>query len=404
MTASQKRSYRALLAVWIGTVVAFWIWWLQSDHWVTPAGMVVISAMVFYSMLQSGWFFFFTYRMKRPNPSLPIPRLRTAIIVTKAPSEPWVMLTETLDGMLRQDYPYPYDVWLADESPSPETLRWCEEHGVKVSCREGVEGYHRPTWPRRTRCKEGNLAYFYDHWGYRDYDVVAQLDADHVPTPGYLREMVRPFGDPTVGYVAAPSVCDKNATECWAARGRLYWEAPLHGAQQAGYSGKYAPVCIGSHYAVRTAALEEVGGLGPELAEDFSTSLMLASHGWRGVFAIDAMAHGDGPSTFADCIVQEYQWSRSLTNILLQVSKRYWGGLGVREKVKLGYNQIWYPLWAFYMLMALVFPVAAILTDTPWVGVPCSSSSSGQGWSASPGSPFSGGCGDRDTTGQRTPS
>jgi cellulose synthase/poly-beta-1,6-N-acetylglucosamine synthase-like glycosyltransferase len=370
MTASQKRSYLALVAVWIGTVVVFWIWWLQSDHWVTPAGMVISSVMLFYSMLLPGWFFFFTYRMKRPNPSLPIPRLRTAIIVTKAPSEPWVVLTETLDGMLRQDYPYAYDVWLADESPSPETLRWCEKHSVKVSCREGVDGYHRPTWPRRTRCKEGNLAYFYDHWGYRDYDVVAQLDADHVPAPGYLREMVRPFSDPTVGYVAAPSVCDKNATECWAARGRLYREAPIHGPQQAGYSGEYAPACIGSHYAVRTAALEEVGGLGPELAEDFSTSLMLASRGWRGVFAIDAVAHGDGPSTFADCIVQEYQWSRSLTNILLRISKRYWGGLGLRQKVKLGFNQVWYSLLAVHMLMVLVFPVVAILTDTPWVGVP----------------------------------
>ena len=99
MTASQKRSYRALVAVWIGTVVAFWIWWLQSDHWVTPAGMVISSLMVFYSMLLPGWFFFFTYRMKRPNPSIPIPRLRTAIIVTKAPSEPWVVLTETLGGV-----------------------------------------------------------------------------------------------------------------------------------------------------------------------------------------------------------------------------------------------------------------------------------------------------------------
>ena len=87
---------------------------------------------------------------------------------------------------------------------------------------------------------------------------------------------------------------------------------------------------------MRTAALEEVGGLGPELAEDFSTTLMLVSHGWRGVFAFDAMAHGDGPYTFADCVGQEYQWSRSLTNILLQVRPRYWGGLDVREKVKLG--------------------------------------------------------------------
>ena len=77
-----------------------------------------------------------------------------------------------------------------------------------------------------------------------------------------------------------------------------------------------------------------------------------------------------GHHTFADCIVQEYQWSRSMTNILLQVSPRYWGGLGVREKVKLGYNQSGTRCCAFYMLTALVFPVAAILTHTPWVGVP----------------------------------
>lgn len=65
-----------------------------------------------------------------------------------------------------------------------------------------------------------------------------------------------------------PSICAANAAQSWAARTRMYTEAAFHGVFQSGYTGALAPMCIGSHYAVRTAALKEVGGLGPELAED----------------------------------------------------------------------------------------------------------------------------------------
>lgn len=141
-----------------------------------------------------------------------------------------------------------------------------------ISTRKGVSEYHRPVWPCRTRCKEGNLAYFYDHFGYERYDFVAQFDADHVPTPTYLRGALRPFRDPEVGYVSAPSICDANASESCAARGRLYAEASLHGSLQIGYNNGWAPLCIGSHYAVRTAALREqaVDGYGDDETERFS--------------------------------------------------------------------------------------------------------------------------------------
>src|SRR5581483_7235588 len=110
-----------------------------------------------------------------------------------------------------------------------------------------------------------------------------------------LLRMIEPFRDPAIGYGAAPSICDANADHSWAARARLYAEASLHGALQAGYSHRFAPLCIGSHYAVRTQALQEIGGLGPELAEDHSTTLLFNAHGWRGSFALNAIAHGDGP-------------------------------------------------------------------------------------------------------------
>lgn len=367
-TRGQRARLSCLIAAWVLLSIWAWAWWLEPAHMFTPATSVISTGLLAFEMLLVPvWFFFWIYRMKRPNPALQPPDLRVAMVVTKAPSEPWAVVRETLEAMLTQDFPYGFDTWLADESPARETLEWCADHGVRVSTREGVAAYHRPTWPRRTRCKEGNLAYFYDMWGYDGYDVVAQLDADHVPAPDYLRHMVIPFRDPLVGYVAAPSICDRNAAQSWAARGRLYAEAVLHGPTQAGHSGGYAPSCIGSHYAVRTAALREVGGLGPELAEDFTTTLMLSSHGWQGVFAIDAEAHGDGPATFADCMTQEFQWSRSMMNVLLGINRRYRSGLSRAARIRLGFCLWWYPLFALLMLASVVMPVAAIVTRTPFM-------------------------------------
>ena len=289
------------------------------------------------------------------------------MVVTKAPSEPFAVVAETLECMLSQDYPH--ETWLADEDPSPETIAWCERRGVRISTRRGREEYHRLTWPRRTRCKEGNLAFFYDHYGYENYDVVCQLDADHSPRPGYLREMLRPFADPEVGYVSAPSICDKNAAMSWAARGRLYAEASLHGAFQAGHTAGGAPLCIGSHYAVRTAALREIGGLGPELAEDHSTTMMFNAAGWRGVHALDAIAHGDGPNTFADLATQEFQWSRSLVTILLKYTPLYVGKLSPGLKFQFLFAQLWYPVYAFTMATSFLLPIIALTFRTVFVNV-----------------------------------
>ena len=370
LSVSQRLTLSGLILAWALATIWSARWWLEPQHWTSMTGLVLNSVplaveLIFMPLYLYTWL----WRMKRPNPDLEVPHLRTAMIVTKAPSEPWPVVRETLQAMLAQDFPHRYDVWLADERVAPETSAWCKEHGVRISTRESIAAYHQPSWPRRTRCKEGNLAFFYDIWGYRLYDVVAQLDADHVPAPSYLRQMVTPFVDELVGYVAAPSICDRNADRSWSARGRLFYEAVLHGPMQAGHSGGFAPSCIGSHYAVRTAALKQIGGIGPELAEDFTTTLMMSSHGWQGVFAIDAEAHGDGPACLEDCLTQEFQWSRSMMNVMLGVNGAYWAGLSVRAKLRLGFCQVWYPLFGVLMLLSIVLPLGAVLTQTPLMHV-----------------------------------
>jgi len=369
MSPKQKLQYRLLVLIWLVNLVVFWTWWLQKGHFVTFIGITINSLMLLWSTILPAYYFFFVGRMRRPNPHLDLPSGKVAIVVTKAPSEPWAVVNKTLEAMKAQDYPSQFDVWLADEDPSQETLQWCAANNVKVSCRKGAEGYHNKRWPRREKCKEGNLSYFYDHWGYRNYDFVSQLDADHVPEPGYLRAMIRPFLDPAIGYVAAPSICDSNLPESWTVRARLYCEASMHGSLQAGYNRGFAPLCIGSHYAVRTRALKEIGGLGPELAEDHSTTLLFNAAGWRGVFAFDAIAHGEGAGCLADSMMQEFQWSRSLMKILLTMTPRHWLKLPALLKIQFLFAQCWYPLFAVYMFLAYTLPLIALATKTPWVDV-----------------------------------
>ena len=358
----QKVKYLTIVAIWIALALMFWRWWLMPEHvlepmryWAVTFGLFWIWGMQLYFMV----IFLAAHRSVAPDP---VPGdWRVAMVVTKTPSEPFAVVQKTLEAMLAQDVPH--DTWLADENPDAQTRAWCARHGVKISSRFGVEAYHQPVWPRRTRCKEGNLSYFYDHWGYEDYDIVSQLDTDHVPQPGYLREMLRPFADPDVGYVSAPSICSANAKESWAARTRLFAEAAFHGVFQSGYTKILTPMCIGSHYAVRTKALREAGGLGPELAEDHSTTMLIAAAGWRGVHAIDAIAIGDGPASLPDLVTQEFQWSRSLTTLLLRYTPSYLPRLPWRLRFLFVLCQTWYVFFALTMAMLYLVPVLAVTFD-----------------------------------------
>ena len=364
------RSLVALMSLaWLGCLTIFWLWWLQPGHRAGLFGIVLNSVVLAYLSSFPIVFVAAANRLRQVNPELAVPVLRVAFVVTRAPSEPWTVAMTTLSAMLSQDFPYPYDVWLCDEKPTEEIFTWCTKHEVKISTRLWVGSYHRTKWPRRTACKEGNLAYFYDRHGYSSYDVVAQLDCDHVPSPSYLAEMVRPFADPAIGYVAAPSVCDANAANSWSARGRLHREATFHGPFQLGHSDGLSPVCIGSHYAVRTAAVREIGGIGPDLAEDFSTTFLLNAAGWGGAFAINAEAHGDGPNTFSAMLVQEYQWARSLITLLLGLVPRNLNRLSWKLRIRFVYSLGYYMLMVAITSVGLALAPIAAVTGKPWISV-----------------------------------
>ena len=70
MNGGQKRTFAALVVLWLGSLAFFWSWWLRSDHVVTVLGMVVNTLMLVWGLLLPGLFFFHVGRMRRPNPAL----------------------------------------------------------------------------------------------------------------------------------------------------------------------------------------------------------------------------------------------------------------------------------------------------------------------------------------------
>lgn len=370
MSFGQKFVYWILVIIWLVALVWFWQWWLSAGHIISLIGLLITSIVAGYQTIVPFWFFWFAGKAKRPNPRLPIPSGQVAMMTTKTPSEPWDIVQRTLEGMLSQDYPTPYDVWLADEDPSPETTIWCASHGVGITCRKGMSQFNRDRYPGQKKTKEGNTLSWYELVGYNSYDFVVQADADHAPANSqYLKKMIAPFINPKVGLVAAPSMCDYNADESWAVRGRFHTEATFHGMMQAGYSAYGASMGIGSHYAVRTKALKEAGGPGPTRAEDASTTLLINAAGYDSVFAIDAEAHGDGPGSFGSLASQEVQWSGSLMRILIEWTPKFWDLLSFPKKVIFGFSQGWYPSYGSHLLIGSFLPILAILFNTPWMNM-----------------------------------
>jgi len=370
LTPSQKRTLDVFLGLWFLATMAFLFWWFEPSHFTDLPRFAFNTFVMLWVTIIPMYYFYLLRRMSKPNPAIAIPQeWRVAMITTRVPAhEPDEVANKCLLEMIAQEG-IPHDVWLADEDPTEETISWCKDHGVKYSTRKYDPAYHQPDWPRRRKTKEGNLRYFYEKYGYDNYDFVIQMDPDHVPQPGYMVAMLRAFVNPNVGYVSAPSMNVGNSNESWYARGRLFIESTMHGTMQAGCNTGWAPMCIGSHYAVRTAILKKAGGPGPELAEDHSTTMLMATTGCQGIHSIDAIAYGDGPANFSDGVVQEVQWSRSLAMVLLDHTPRYLKGLKPIQRFQFIFVQLWYYLYSIAMFCGFILAPLGLATGAAYANV-----------------------------------
>jgi cellulose synthase (UDP-forming) len=356
--------------LWVAVNVSFWAWWMHQTAPSTPWLFWVETVMLFYqTTFLPTVFWYFVGRMKRPVEVQAGPGIRVAMVSPCVPaSESLDVIREQLRALVEVDYPH--DSWILDEAGSPEVRALALEHGVRYFTRRGVEHWNQSEPPFQAATKAGNVNAWLDHVKRLgiEYDVFVQLDIDHRPRPDYLDRVLGYFRDAQVAWVQAPSVCGNLDT--WTARGLAEQDVVFQGPLQMGFYGATGtPFIIGSHTSYRTSAIREIGGFQPTRAEDHLDTVVLAAHGYNGVYVPDLIAVGDGPHDLATYLRQQFAWAYSMIQIFLRHTPRLIRRYTPGQALQFLFCQSWYTLWSCSLAVLWALPALALLLHEPIVSV-----------------------------------
>jgi cellulose synthase (UDP-forming) len=360
-----------IACAWAGVNASFWVWWL--GHGATGAWWLYwpqTVCLLYQATALPTLFFYFFMKMRRPVEPKPRAGLRVALITLCVPTH------ESLDVIRLQlaalsAVAYEHDSWVLDEGGSPDVRALAGEFGVRYFTRKGVAAWNQPQPPFQRATKAGNVNAWLDHVAAIgcDYDVFVQFDIDHTPRRDYLDRVLGYFRRPEVAWVQAPSVCGN--LDVWAARGLAEQDMIFQGPLQMGFYGATrTPFIVGSHTAYRTAAVREIGGFQPTRAEDHLDTVVLAAHGYEGVYVPDVIAVGSGPHDFATYLRQQFAWAYSMIQIFLRHTPRLLRHYSSRQALQFLMCQSWYTLWSLSLAVLWLLPAVALIAQRPIVWVP----------------------------------
>ena len=361
----------AVALLWLAVNVAFWGWWLhQTDHSTPWLYWAETIALFYQTTLLPTVFWRFVRRMKRPVEVEPRADMRVAMITLCVPSSESL---EVIEGQLvaLKNVDYPHDSWILDEGASDDVRTLADKHGVNYFTRRGIEAWNQPAPPFQAKTKAGNVNAWLDRVDALgiDYEVFVQLDIDHRPRTDYLDRVLGYFKDRSVGWVQAPSVCGN--LDNWTARGLAEQDLIFQGPLQMGFYGATGtPFIIGSHTSYRTAAVREIGGFQPTRAEDHLDTVVLAAHGYTGVFVPDLIATGSGPHDLATYLRQQFAWAYSMIQIFFQHTPRLIRRYTRGQALQFLFCQSWYTLWSISLAVLWALPAVALLVNRPIASVP----------------------------------
>lgn len=219
------------------------------------------------------------------------------------------------------------------------------------------------TRPRNERAKAGNLNHAL---GRTDGDLVAVLDADHVPTVDFLDRTVPwmlrhddVFLVQTPHFMVNPDPIDRNLLDGFR---RMPSENDMfYRTIQRGLDFWGASFFCGSAAILRRRHLDEVGGLaGDTITEDAETAFELHRRGYRSVYVDLPLVAGLAPETLTSFVTQRTRWAQGMTQILLLKRPFFASGLSFGQRI--GYmSSILFWLFPFSRLIFVAAPLAFLI-------------------------------------------
>lgn len=368
LSGREKGVLALLIALQVLTGAAFLTWLVWPGHlptsgastWVVVASIAALVCMVLVESIrlaQGAALWLFSTRAKDPIPMQPLRGQRVAVLTTIVPGkEPLELVARTLQAMRRIEHDGVMDVWLLDEGDDPVVRARCEQLGVRHFSRKGVAEWNEPAGQFKAKSKAGN----HNSWRAAhedDYDVVAQMDPDHVPTTDFLTRTLGYFADPDVAFVVAPQVYG-NIGQSWIAHGAAVQAYVFHGVIQRGGNGMAAPLLIGTNHLYRPRAFAQIDGYQDSIIEDHLTSMVIYStrnpdsgEYWKGVYTPDILAVGEGPTSFTDYFSQQKRWAYGIWEIMTKHSPGQFGQMKPAQRMSFSLLQLFYPSVALSWLL-----------------------------------------------------
>jgi cellulose synthase (UDP-forming) len=339
--------------------------------WQTAAarlGFCVVVGVELIRLAQNVVVWVFAFNAKDPVPVDPPVGLRVALLTTIVPSkEPIDVAERTLRRMRQIVYCGRVDVWILDEGDDPAVREMAERLGVRHFSRKGQPQYNQPSGEFRARTKSGN----HNAWRAEHeqlYDVVANVDPDHVPLPNFLERTLGYFRDPDVAFVVTPQVYG-NMHQNLVAHGASVQQYLYNGLIARGGNGLDAPLLTGTGHLYRPAAWRSIGGYQDSIIEDHLTSIRIhaavnprTGNQWKGVYTPDVVAIGEGPTSWADYFNQQKRWAAGICEILVRRDLRAPRELRSRRRWHYRLLQFYYPSVAVSLLLGNFATAIYLLT------------------------------------------
>jgi hypothetical protein len=162
--------------------------------------------------------------------------------------------------------------------------------------------------------KAGNLKYGFEH---STGDLIAVFDADFVPRPEYLFELVPYFGEANVGIVQSPQFFDTAKGMNWLQRAAGATQELFYRFVQPARDAADAAICVGTCAIYRRAALEKSGGFAQiGHSEDVHTGVNLLKVGFFVRYVPVLVSKGLCPDTLSGFLTQQYRWCTGSMSLL----------------------------------------------------------------------------------------
>jgi cellulose synthase (UDP-forming) len=206
-----------------------------------------------------------------------------------------------------------------------------------------------------------------------DADIIAVLDADHVPTARFLTATLPYFADERIAFVQTPQdfYNEESFEHERRYNGELFNEEAVFYRVIAPAKSRWAaPFWCGTCALLRVSALRSVGGVATDsVTEDIETTIRLYRAGWTGAYRNEVLARGLAPDDATSYLLQRNRWALGAMQVLRRENPLFGRGLTVAQRLAFLTTLFgWFDSWrtlAFILIPLVVVATGAVPISAP---------------------------------------